>query len=296
MNVLDSSEHLELLNNGYTVLSSERVGSLISTPKDLNDWLIQSPIQWQPYLFGQSRRSKLAEHVYTVSEYSSTLTIPTHHELSYTSHAPRWLIFYAHLPPVDGVMHLLDGQVVAKMMKVDPLWSDRLTLGFKYSKCMPSEPHLGMGQTWKAHFGTDLQKDVEAYLSQHSIEFEWLKNGWLRTEHQCPTFLRREHEKPVWFSQPRLWDLNHRGVTYFQQHRPRSFWPTAVQWGDGTDISSECFTWLDKTERLHRRNVFLNKGELLIVDNHRIAHGRGPFSGLRQHWVAMGDGDWLNFS
>ena len=37
--------------------------------------------------------------------------------------------------------------------------------------------------------------------------------------------------------------------------------------------------------------VDLSTGNLLIVDNHRIAHGREPYIGEREHWVAMG---WID--
>lgn len=292
MTTLEPFQNQRLNEDGYTVLSLKQMGVSISSPQELNDWLIQYPIQWRPYMFGQSRRTQLAGHVYTVSEYSPNLRIPTHHELSYTRHAPKWVIFYAHVPSEDGVMHLLDGRLVADSMQRDSLWQEKLKLGMTYAKCMPSEPHVGMGQTWMHHFGTDDQVVVDLYLQQNHIGFEWLENGWLRTEHHRPVLRHSEHRYPVWFAQPRLWDLKHRGLTYFLHHRPRAFWPTVIQWGDGTNISEECFGWLDDFEFQFNETIHLQQGDLLIVDNHRMAHGRGPFEGMRQHWVAMGDGRW----
>jgi hypothetical protein len=292
MTTLDPFQNQRLSEDGYAVLSLKQLGVSISTPQELNEWLIQYPIQWCPYVFGQSRRTQLAGHVYTVSEYSSSLQIPTHHELSYTHHAPKWVVFYAHVPSENGAMHLLDGRLVAESMHRDALWKDKLNLGMIYAKCMPSEPHLGMGQTWKQHFGTNDPDVVDLYLQQNGIDFEWLNNGWLRTEHQRPVLRHSENQSLVWFAQPRLWDLRHRGLTFFQHHRPQRLWPTAIHWGDGTNISKKCFDWLDDFEHKFKVDIHLQQGEILIVDNHRMAHGRGPFEGERQHWVAMGDGSW----
>lgn len=283
-----------LMAKGFVRFSLlERVGAL-RQPKDLSQVLLQCPIEWRSYIFGQSRRSQLYHPVYTVSEYDPKQVIPTHHELSYTNHPPRWLVFYAHHPAREGSMRLLDGRRVAEEMAADKRWSSYLNAYLSYHKCMPTEPRLGMGKTWCEHFETSEKNVVERYCVDNEIQFEWLQGGaLLSTHHRRPTCRTDESGQPVWYSQPRLWHMDYRGLSFFRDRVSRNQWPTAVRFDDESEIPLAFLHWLDRIEMACAATVHLAKGELLIVDNHRVAHGRTAFHGNREHWVSMGDGAWV---
>ena len=65
--------------------------------------------------------------------------------------------------------------------------------------------------------------------------------------------------------------------------------PIHATFGDGTPISASD---LDEVREAYRRAIVIfpwQEGDLLLVDNMKVAHGRKPFSGPRRVVVAMGD-------
>ena len=193
--VLDSpydwaSIQKQIQHAGMVYLSNFGVDCSIVTPKDLNDALSSWSVEWHPYHFGQSRRTKLAGQVYTASEYSNTRSIPTHHELSYTPHPPKWIVFYAHRAVETGCMRLLDGRRIFSAVQKSP-WKEVLQQEIVYRKCMPSEPRIGFGKTWQEHFENADQKIVSELLQTQGITYRWLSGGDLSIEHR--TTVCKEH-------------------------------------------------------------------------------------------------------
>ena len=263
----------------------------IQSPSDLANVLDSWSIEWRGYTLGQSRRSRLARQVYTVSEYNATRTLSTHHELSYTSRAPRWIVFYANQPASEGDITLLDGFATMDAL-LQSQWAHLLEEGIVYRKCMPSKPRFGFGKTWQEHFEASDNEvgraEVESHLSQVGWNFKWLDNGDLSVEFVRPMYIRHL-SRPCWFAQPRLWSLPFQGIKWFEQSMPSILWPTAVSLKNERCVPMALLQWLTAFESQQAHRVHLKKGALLIIDNHRIAHGRTPYSGQRDHWVAMGD-------
>ena len=258
----------------------------IQSPQDLSKILSSWPVEWSPYQFGQSRRTKLTGQVYTASEYSPTRTFPTHHELSYTPHPPKWIVFYAHHGVENGSMRLLDGRVVYESIQKSP-WKDTMDQGLLYRKCMPSEKRLGFGKTWQSHFEDSDPLGVSAFLESEGISYQWLASGDLSIQYRT-SFTRHHPVGEVWYAQPRLWHLPFRGVKWFEESVDVQYWPTAVQLGSGMDFPVPLLHWLEVQEQHHAHRIQLAEGALLIVDNHRVAHGRESYTGQREHWVTMG--------
>ena len=104
----------------------------------------------------------------------------------------------------------------------------------------------------------------------------------------------RRHPKTgevVWHNQSNLWHVTNHPVRtqaqllkYFGEDRL----PTHAYFGDGTPIGVE--------ELDHVRNVLWEnasifpweRGDVLVLDNYLVAHGRSSFKGPRKIVVAMG--------
>ena len=70
---------------------------------------------------------------------------------------------------------------------------------------------------------------------------------------------------------------------------PKEQYPVHVTLGNGKELRPDLLEVLQKIEQDFATPYSWNKGELLVVDNWRFAHGRMPFSGERVHWIAMAD-------
>ena len=161
----------------------------------------------------------------------------------------------------------------------------------KYVKNMP-DSEKGLGKTWMDHFESNDKKTVERYLDANEISWTWLDDGSQRTESVRPAV--RKHpitQETVWYNQANLWH-----VSNFEEQRRKTLLqicgeerlPTHCYYGDGSRIED---VELDTVRRVMWDNAIAfpwQQGDLLVVDNILVAHGRMPFDGPRKVLVAMG--------
>ena len=245
----------------------------------------------KPYVEGQSPRTKVADNVYTSTEFPPQYRITLHNELSYAKSPPKRIIFHCHIQPVDrGETPIVDCRKVYQRM--DRELRDRFErLGVKYVKTMHGQER-GLGKSWMDHFETNDRGIVEEYLNENDIEFEWSSNGALQTWSIRPAVQRHPVTGEMhWFNQANLWH-----VTNLDERHRRPLLdrcgidnlPTHAFYGDGSTIPDE---YLDRVRKaLWDESVMFPwlQGDVLVLDNHLVAHGRNAYSGPRKILVAMG--------
>ena len=188
------AKHGALLFRGYSLSSAKHFESIAAK-------ILPS---LQPYLEGQSPRTKIRGNVYTSTEYPKHLRITMHSELSYAKEPPRTLLFFCETPAAEGgETPIADCREVYKRLPAD--LRDRFEkLGVKYVKNMPAS-EKGLGKTWMDHFETTDAREVERYLEQNEMSFTWSDDGSLRTESIRPAV--RTHPdtgETVWYNQANL--------------------------------------------------------------------------------------------
>lgn len=246
------------------------------------------------YTFGQSDRDAVRGPVYTSTAYPGHAAIPLHGELSYIRRPPRWLVFACVAAPESGgettlacgarLLDALPPEVAARFAR----------RGVQYRKVMHGGegpgPHLG--KSWQRHFETDDRDAVEARLVREDAAWTWGPDGGLVVTLRRPAV--RAHpdlSRPVWAAQAVLWDTSHLGPRGARLRRllgPDRL-PTSVTFGDGEPIPERDLLDIRAAgERVTWRCPW-RAGDLLLVDNTRVLHGRAPFAGHRRVLVAMGD-------
>lgn len=275
-----------------------RLSNLFFEDASALEYFLQTfPIQFGYYQFGQSPRTKCSNWIYTTTEYSPKATIPPHHELSYTSHAPRFLFFYCKQPASsDGQTTLLDGLEFYQEIRNNPLFKPLLKHGLEYHKTMPSQKssnnQISFGKSWQEHFETRDKYQIEAYLQDNRMTWKWLSNDQLQTQIQRPAIhIHPENQEPCWFAQPSLWHLHCFGKRgeFLMKRLPKEQYPVHVTLGNGEELSPELLNEIENIALRLATPYSWKKGDLLVVDNWRIAHGRHSFTGERIHWIAMGN-------
>lgn len=274
-------EHGAVLFRGYAV----------DTPRDFEKVARTAVPELKPYVEGQSPRTKVRGNVYTSTEYPKQLRVTLHSELSYTKEPPRNLLFYCEKAATEGgETPIVDCRKVYQEMPTD-LREKFESLQVKYVKNMPNSDK-GLGKTWMDHFESHDKKTVERYLDANDIVWTWLDDGSLRTESVRPAV--RKHPitgETVWYNQANLWH-----VSNFEPHRRKTLLeicgeerlPTHCYYGDGSKMTD---AELDTVRRVMWDNAVAfpwQPGDLLVVDNILVAHGRLPFDGPRKVLVAMG--------
>ena len=263
-------------------------GFEVDGPSDLQRVVQTSVGELLPYVEGQSPRTKVQDKVYTSTEYPPDQDITLHSELSYTAEPPHHLFFHCQIAAsVGGETPITDCRVAHASL--DPAIRDRFV---EKQVCYVKNMHggRGFGKSWQAHFETEERDEVERYLAEHEIDFEWRGDGSLRTSQVRPAV--RPHPstgETVWANQADLWhssNLGRKGDALLRTLGEENL-PTHAYFGDGSPIDPEDLAAI-RSVFWDRATIFRwQPGDVLVLDNLLVAHGRRAFEGERRVLVAM---------
>lgn len=242
------------------------------------------------YVHGNSPRSKVGSNVYTSTEYPSELTISMHNELSYAHAWPSRLLFFAaHEPSAGGATPVVDG--VTWLESLAPEIREAFAGGVRYSQNLHAG--VGLGKSWQDTFETDDRAEVEAFLKGTKAEWEWLRDGGLRITQLRPSTVHHPvTDAEVWFNQSDQWHTATLGddiAAELAQILPEEELPQSVRFADGSPIPADYVIEVRNKGLEAAVDVGWRTGDLLLIDNVLVAHGRRPFTGLRRILVAMSD-------
>ena len=232
-------------------------------------------------------RSTVRGKVYTSTEYPAAQTIPQHNETSYARVVPRWLFFACTVPAASGgATPLADSAEVLRWLP-DELVRRFRKVGVLYTRAY----RMGLGLTWQEAFQTDDPGAVERYCEGNGLEYEWLDGDALRTRSRRPAVVvDPDSGREVWFNQAHLFHVSNlpEGVraALTEMFEERDF-PRHAYYGDGTPIADED---LAAIRRAYDRCLLArpwDSGDLMIIDNLRVSHGRQPYGGDRRVLVTM---------
>ena len=106
---------------------------------------------------------------------------------------------------------------------------------------------------------------------------------------QSPINRHPESGQPVWFCNI------HNHARYLRDRRPCSVpevGMTDVYYGDLSLIGAETLEHINEVSNKHIQNLAMEPGDVLLIDNYRMLHGRQTFEGDRLHavsWFRKGD-------
>ena len=235
-------------------------------------------------------RTVLSDGVYSATPWPARQPMCAHHELSYVLDTPATLMFACLRPPSNGgTTPLVDtARVVDELPPdlVDRVEQDGWILTRSYSD--------DIGSSWAQAFGTTDRSEVERYCRANAISTEWTGDGGLRTrQHRHGVLVHPVTGERVWFNQiaflseyamdPEVREF------LLELHGPDGL-PFATRFGDGSPIPEDVVDEINAAHEKHAVREQWQAGDLLVVDNLRVAHGRDPYTGDREIVVAMTDG------
>lgn len=230
-------------------------------------------------------RTAVSGNIYTSTDYPADQFIPMHNENSYSTRWPSALFFYCHTAPASGgATPIADSRAVLRLISSDV--RERFASGVIYTRTFRE----GLGLSWQEAFRTTDRAVVQAYCTSHGQEYEWIDDG-LRTRHHRPATQHAPHTgEKVWFNQANLFhasslDPDVRDVLlslYGEQDLPRH-----AYLGDGGPIGESDLADIKRAYDEASLAEPWQAGDILMVNNMLMAHGRQPFTGDRRILVAM---------
>lgn len=233
-----------------------------------------------------SPRTEVHSHVYTSTDYPAHSPIFFHNENSYQQSWPAYLLFYcAQESPGGGETLLADCRLVTAPL---PRWVvDRFrSHGWRYVRNL----HEDLGLSWQEVFQTKERSEVERYCAAAQIECEW-RGTSLRLSATRPAFTTHPVTgEQVWFNNvaafhPRSLPMETRDAL-LSLFDPADL-PNNSLYGDGAGIPDEVVDSVIEAYLAAGDCVRWQVGDLLLLDNVLVAHGRQPFVGDRRVLVAM---------
>jgi len=240
------------------------------------------------YIYRSTPRTNVGEGVYTATEYPPGLTIPLHNENAYQRDWPMLLIFGCLQPSARGtgltsladtvaVTRRIDREVIRKFENKQVLY----VRNYRRDIDLP----------WQVVFQSESQRGVEDYCARHKIAFEWTPDGGLRTRQRCQAISRHPRTGvPVWFNQAHLFHpsaLDKKTQKLLRDTFKEEDFPRNVFYGDGSRIEEADLASIRNAFEMEQVTFQWEVGDVLLVDNMRVSHGRTPYSGNRRVLFAM---------
>ncbi len=236
-----------------------------------------------------SPRSSVEGRIYTSTDYPPSYPIFLHNENSYQSVWPLKIFFFCRQPAGQGgATPIADCRRV--FAAIEPRVRERFVeKGWMYVRNFGD----GFGLDWRTVFQTDDRSAVEEHCRRTGIEVEWKEGGRLRTRAVRPAVT--PHPKTgeaLWFNHATFFhvstlapDIREALLAEFAEDEL----PANTYYGDGSPIEPET---LDHLRALYDRETLSfpwQRGDVLLLDNMMVAHGRAPYSGERQILVGMSE-------
>jgi len=267
-----------------------------------------------------------SEYVFTASEFEAWKVVPQHCEMSFLPRPPEHIFFFASAMPnhmVGGETPLVDMRAVAEEMGAAARLAF-LERGIRYIRHYPSVESRHPIDTYDffktkpyqrmfAHVDASNQAAVEAESRRQGFEPSWGTRGILKLTHEMDSF--RTHPttgEQVWH--------NHLGVlhsaawadefAYAAQHLNSVRYALIAHLFYGLDalalmlvgaealgqhvthrggepIAAEHVWHARRLMWRHTVTTPWQQGDMIIIDNFRLAHGRMPFmaDGERRLWA-----------
>lgn len=271
----------------------------------------------QNQYLGTSPRNAVTKYVFSASELPDFYPIPQHCEMSFLKNSPSRVMFFCETAPqsVGGETPLTDMKAVADQLKPEVRSRfERRQLKIIRNYTGPNTRSFDLWQLkpWHEMFLTTDKEAVEEACDREGISPIWRDNDRLTLISYQPAF--REHPETgdiVWFNHTQVFhkdtaEAELRRVARVQ-HDLRSGLlaivseilmglrgtfteperqPMHVTWADGQEIASED---LEHVRDVIWRNTIRfrwEKGDFVLIDNNRVAHGRMPYRGPRRILVA----------
>ncbi len=275
----------------------------VDTPERFAAFLTAADLPLMDYPRGTSPRTPVGPRIYTSTETRPDVAIPLHTEMSYTSLSPEAVAFCCVRPAESGgATPLADMRRVRDRLPRE-LVDEFARRGLLYAQIVPPEATPALPKSWPEMFATIDRAEVERLAGAQGIACRWLEDGSLRIENRCPAL--RPHPgtgEPVWFNQAhvfhlRLFDyLADEGVGDAADHAERyrtahadalDREPYQCRYGDGGEIPDEVMARVRDAIEAETVTFPWRAGDLLLLDNFRVGHGRETFTGERRLLAAL---------
>jgi alpha-ketoglutarate-dependent taurine dioxygenase len=256
------------------------------------------------YIGGVSPRGQVLSGVYESTSFPAHLRIPQHNEMSYLPDPPRELAFFCEIEPqYGGETPLADSRLIYKLVPAEVRTAFEAS-GISYHRYLYGPRwnihHLTRNRivklhtSWMAAFSTTDPAVVERACAENNSTVQWDREEGAKISNVLPaTRQHPETGETLWFNQVSTFLNSPKSVgllrwLLYNLAYPNPFRrPFHATLGDGRPITHAQLDLVDQAIEDATVRFRWQRGDLLLVDNYLVTHGRMPFKGDRRILVAI---------
>lgn len=282
-------------NSEFVESNLKRYGGILfrgfemSRQEDFAEFLTAIGLCRMEYIEGATPRTKLGDNIYTSTEYPADQSIALHNELNYVTTWPMKILFFCVTPaqsggetPIADVRRVFD--------RIDPEVRGRF---MEKGWMLMRNAGEGLSLPWQTTFHAATRDELEEYCRRAQVEFEWKEHDSLRTRQVRPAVARHPQTGEwVWFNHVAFWHVSSLEPAVREallKVLKEEDLPYNTYYGDGAQIPNDVVAGLRAAYDAETIRFLWEKGDLLLLDNMLVAHGRSTFAGARRILAAMGD-------
>lgn len=229
-------------------------------------------------------RINLTPRIFTANEAPPEVEIFLHHEMAQTPIFPQKLFFCCLAPAQRGGATPIcrSDELFSAFAKSEPAWAEQFRrLGLKYTTHMPSgdDPTSGQGRSWRSTLSVSTPEEAEARLAELEYTWTWMPDeSLLATTPTLPAVRRLRDGRESFFNQV---IASHLGWKRQQTGKP------VLAFGNGEEIPQKVLDGLVELSRSFIYPIDWQEGDVALLDNYRVMHGRYSYSGARKRQVLV---------
>jgi len=266
------SAHGAILLRGFGINSDQDFDQLIRA------------FAWPNFTYADSlsnavRRNR-TERVFTANEAPADVSIFLHHEMAQTPVYPSRLLFYCEqAADSGGATPICRSDILLNRLRqqAPSFVATCLAKGVRYSQTMPlyDDVDSGQGRSWGSTLTAQTQSEAEAKLTKLGYSWVWQADQSLSvTTPVLSAICELADGRSVFF---------HQLIAAFRGWKDaRNSGEKSISFGDSTAIQhADMAAAIELADELSFDIPWLT-GDVVLVDNFLVMHGRRPFQGTRK--------------
>ena len=254
---------------------------------DFGRFMASVDLPLNPYTGGLSVRTKATDGVSLSSSNPPEAVLSPHNEQAYMPHPPEKVFFFCEQPAErGGEIPINDTRKIPSRLPPGLIEETRRR-GLRYIRRLPRQTGP-MEIGWEQSFATTDKKVVERYLEEEGIIYRWENGDALRYWYDTPCFKTYRGEE-LWFNQ-----LSECNAAYYMCHPyfkaqglTAEMSQSDTAFGDGEPFSDDIICQVRAAIWRTSEVVKMEPTDIIVLDNHRVQHGRMAYVGTRKHFVAL---------